>query len=129
MVGGVCQGMIGSRASRTRSGAVLLVAALALSACSSTSIDDGSSAQPAPVSSQPGPLPTVPPQDFGSPPPFGQGDLDAAVQDAVDGLLVAAASGAGGSLDGQTGAITRMGSSGDARLGWLFSDLLRFTQG
>ena len=62
-------------------------------------------------------------QSFPAAPTVPDGSLDPAVEEALDGLLESATSGA---LDRE--ALAVVADSGDARLGWLVSDLLRFTQ-
>lgn len=62
-------------------------------------------------------------QSFPAAPAVPDGPLDPAVAEALDGLLDSATSGA---LDRE--ALAVVANSGDARLGWLVSDLLRFAQ-
>ncbi|MEO5985689.1 MAG: DUF3179 domain-containing (seleno)protein [Candidatus Limnocylindria bacterium] len=93
---------------------VVMVIAVILSACSSATPDptqpDTNELEPSAVD----PL-------WPSVPPASTGDLDPSVGDAVDRLLGAFVD---GSFDSE--ALDVVAASGDARLGWIVSDLLRF---
>jgi len=91
--------------------------------------DEESTVSPAstePASTEPADFPRGEARDFGPPPAVSEGPLSAEVVDAIDilfdepqdGLLL---------LD-ESGAVRSLGSSGDARLGWVLSDLLRITR-
>lgn len=114
----------------------LVVTVLLLGACSSGAADDGTTAEPdttAPSTSGPSSTtttegqeptpPPAPPTTTTTVPPrpdVPDGPLDQELQDGIDELFSTLAVGI------QTGTVREMGLAGDARLGWLLADLLRF---
>lgn len=103
----------------TASGRVICVLLLILTGCTA----------PQPSSTAPSPSPQASetvqvPGGFPPAPPAVDGPLDPAVSDALDSLVEGVA---GGGLD--RAALDTVAASGDARLAWFVSDLLRFLQG
>jgi len=72
-------------------------------------------------------VPEAVPREFGPPPEFIEGPVDPGVAAALESLL-ASATGGGSFGPDQVEAISIVGSSGDARLAWLLTDLLRFVR-
>ncbi len=100
----------------TRQVALLLVVILLAGACSSSS--------PPEASVDPDDVPRGEVRDFGVAPQFVEGELSPDAAEAIDVLF-------GNGFDNlfvldEVDAIEALGSSGDARLGWVLSDLLRF---
>ncbi|MGH2797882.1 MAG: DUF3179 domain-containing (seleno)protein [Thermoleophilaceae bacterium] len=90
---------------------VALAATLALAGCGGAQDEAGSTRQTEAAA-------------FGNPPPIAGGPLDSQVDEALDRLIGTAAV---GGFDGE--ALRVVADSGDGRLGWPISDLLRFFQG
>jgi len=111
--------------------ALVLLLALGFVACSSGDQDEASTASSSsgarsPASIDPADVPSGESRDFGPAPAVSDGPLSAEVADAIgvlftetqDGLL----------LPDELDAVRSLGSSGDARLGWALTDLLRITR-
>ncbi len=123
----------------TRHVALLLVVALVAGACSSSSVEAdaptaSSAEEPSGESTEPGPPASIDPddvprgevRDFGPAPFVTDADLSASVADAI-GILFDNGFDAFYVLD-EVEAIERLGSSGDVRLGWVLSDMLRLAR-
>ncbi len=99
------------------------MALVVLSACA---VDDGSDRRVDPSASNAAATAAgaAPERTFPPAPPTPTGPLDPAVEDAFDAIVAGLAAGA---LD--TAALGRVAATGDPRLAWFVSDLLRFLQG
>ena len=74
------------------------------------------------------PLPAYVLKEFGQPPAVPQGALSPSVQAAVQTAFIASMKGGRWGND-QTRAVVDIGVSGDPRLAWIITDLMRFTTG